>query len=129
MIYKMSNLCKNTIQIINDPQDFLKLMKDSLRLNDSGWRNTDNDNDSKFKLNYDIIFLDLKMPNVSGYELLEFINTYYKTIINNIIVISALPKEEVEESTHKYNIKGILTKPILFENLEYILQLPQSHSP
>lgn len=71
--------------------------------------------------NYDYIFLDIKMPIISGYDILKHLHSSYPNKINNIIIISALITHDIREKTNMYPIKGVLPKPIQMSELEKIL--------
>lgn len=72
---------------------------------------------------FDVIILDLAMPDFSGYNILEELEKKNALLSNNIIVFTAasLTKKE-EENLGKYEVKTILKKPIrmpdLLKNLE-----------
>jgi len=64
------------------------------------------------KFEYDLVFLDYKMPGLNGVE------TYlqYKGILANktpkTLIVTAYSQEIIEEEVEKYGILGYLTKPI-----------------
>ena len=70
---------------------------------------------------YDIIFLDIKMPGFSGYDILESLFKKSNKQLAKIIIISALITNNINEKTKNYNIMGILPKPIQLVELEKFL--------
>ncbi len=59
---------------------------------------------------YDIIFLDLMMPEVDGFGVLEFINK--KEIKTPVIIFSALSQKETVLKAVKYGVKSYMSKPL-----------------
>jgi len=73
------------------------------------------------KEEYDCVFLDIKMPVLSGYDILNYLHNKSPNKIKKIIIVSALITNDIMENTTKYPIKGILPKPIRLSELEKIL--------
>ena len=59
---------------------------------------------------YDLIFLDLMMPELDGFGVLEFINQ--KEIKTPVIVFSALSQKETVLKAVKYGVKTYMSKPL-----------------
>jgi DNA-binding response OmpR family regulator len=59
---------------------------------------------------YDLIFLDLMLPEVDGFGVLDFINK--KEIKTPVIVFSALSEKEIVLKAVKYGIKSYMGKPL-----------------
>lgn len=91
-----------TIHIINDSRKVIE----HLKINN---------------LNYDIIYLDLKMPYISGFDILKKIKEDHKLSIqytNKIILITALPQnKDIIMLTNNSIVNSILYKPIQIEDL------------
>lgn len=68
---------------------------------------------------YDILFLDLRMPNVDGFEVIDWIKRNGTDI--KIVPVSASILEEDRERCIKYGITDFLTKPIDLKILKNIL--------
>jgi CheY-like chemotaxis protein len=71
---------------------------------------------------FDIIFLDLAMPDMSGFQVIE--DLYMNGLIKDkkIIVISALELgPEQEEDLQKKGVTAFLKKPFLVEDIEKLL--------
>ncbi|MCL2791825.1 MAG: response regulator [Spirochaetaceae bacterium] len=59
---------------------------------------------------YDLIFLDLMMPEVNGFGVLEFIDQ--KKIKTPVIIFSALSEKESVLKAVKYGVKSYMGKPL-----------------
>ena len=83
-------------------------------------------NESKFaidkinKKEYDLILLDLKMPIVSGFDILQKLNdiNYFKNHHTRIIIITALLQHDINNIIQKYDNIDILYKPIKLNQLK-----------
>jgi two-component system, NarL family, invasion response regulator UvrY len=58
----------------------------------------------------DIIIMDIDMPDMNGYEAVEWLKTFYPSI--SILVISMFDSEEAILSMMKLKVNGFLTKDI-----------------
>ena len=58
--------------------------------------------------NYDIILLDLKMPRISGYDIIKELP---KSYLEKIIVITALLQNNINNLVNQYNLE-VLMKPL-----------------
>lgn len=72
--------------------------------------------------NFDIIFLDLKMPRISGFDILlqlqNFVNEDQLAKMPNICVTTALIQEEIEKQLLNYENISFLYKPIQIDKLK-----------
>ncbi|WP_051226403.1 LytR/AlgR family response regulator transcription factor [Butyrivibrio sp. MC2013] len=66
---------------------------------------------------YDIVFLDINMPEMDGLTLAEEIKKYQPLI--NIIILTAYP--EYAFDAHQLFVSGYLLKPALPEDLRRVL--------
>jgi CheY-like chemotaxis protein len=75
----------------------------------------------------DVIFLDLKMPVMDGYEFLE---VYQKRQNNqskmDIVVLTSSTASQDLQRVQKYGIKFYLSKPLLDQNLLKICEIVQA---
>jgi CheY-like chemotaxis protein len=69
---------------------------------------------------FDILLLDLRMPNMDGFELIDTINSK-KWKIPKIIVITASVMEEDKVKCRKRGINFFLTKPIDLKQLKNVM--------
>jgi CheY-like chemotaxis protein len=61
----------------------------------------------------DIIFLDLNMPNIDGWQFLEAIEKYtFIEKLNIYIVSSSIDNHEIEKAKHYKCVKNFISKPI-----------------
>ena len=67
---------------------------------------------------YDLIFLDLTMPNFSGFDILSELDKKRIPEKKNIVIVTAshLPKEDTE-NLFRNRVKGILYKPVTLKDL------------
>lgn len=76
---------------------------------------------------YDIILLDLRMPKMDGYEVIEHLNNSL-TKSPKIIVVTASVLDEDINKCKKHGIKYFITKPIQLNQLEYVmLKVTEKH--
>lgn len=85
-----------------------------------------NNSDSEFKKHPQLIFLDLNMPVMGGWEFLDSFGTekysdYNKTKI--IILSSTINPEDIEKSKKYPMVIDFLSKPISKEMLEYLKEI------
>jgi len=102
LFHKFLTLKKYLVEYVNDGKNGLSLMQDN---------------------NYDVLILDLAMPNFTGFDVLEELQKKNKTKSNNIIVLSAVPLTDTdEEMLKKYGVKEILRKPMELDALIEIIE-------
>lgn len=65
---------------------------------------------------YDLILLDLNLPDYDGFELLKFINKNHISI--PIIIVSAYNDKKIKLQAFKYGASDYMSKPIDLEELE-----------
>ena len=78
-----------------------------------------NTNGNKF----DLIFLDLAMPEMSGFEVVDDLHANRALENTKLIVITALElAPEDEKLLFDKGVKAVLKKPILIEDVEKLLE-------
>ena len=74
---------------------------------------------------YQIIFMDIEMPGINGYETTRKIREYYKKIGNNcnvkIVACSAHLNEEEHNKHKQFGMDEFVTKPIIKDRLIVLL--------
>ena len=70
----------------------------------------------------DIIMSDLMMPTIDGYEMLNAISSYPAVNASEIIIMTALDKNEVKLKNLTNKRTTLFQKPLRFELLEKILR-------
>ena len=77
----------------------------------------------------DLVTLDLRVPTISGFRLLQLLKRSKTKHVAPVIVVTALSFEEGEEAAH-YGADDYLTKPFdpadLVARINYLLQKPVS---
>jgi CheY-like chemotaxis protein len=66
---------------------------------------------------YSAILLDLKMPGIDGYGVLDFIAANQPTLMRNVLVVTAALTEREMSRASAYDICGIIRKPFDVEAL------------
>jgi CheY-like chemotaxis protein len=67
----------------------------------------------------DIIFLDLNMPNIDGWQFLDAIEKYsFKEKLNIYIVSSSIDTFEIEKAKQYQSVKNFISKPIALDFFE-----------
>ena len=65
------------------------------------------------KNNYEIIFLDIKLPKLSAFEILSILEEEKKNIPSNkICILSTSSTEKDIQTAHQYGINLFISKPI-----------------
>jgi DNA-binding response OmpR family regulator len=81
----------------------------------------------------DLIILDLKMPAGDGFSVLERLRSSTKTFTIPVVILSALPKEDMEEKTMQAGAINYFSKPFDLEALigfvKNNLSVDQEHIP
>ena len=70
---------------------------------------------------YDLIFVDLNIPGVSGLEMLHRIKKDRKTKKIPVIVISAMPEDSLVDDVLKAGAQLFLEKPVALDELYSVI--------
>jgi CheY-like chemotaxis protein len=108
------------IAVVDD--DFIVHSIVESALKDTNWNVESFENGNNFLTHmsgnheeFDLIFLDLIMPGMNGFAILQFLATYNKTI--PVIVLTALSRKESVSKAMSFNINSYLVKPIKPEGI------------
>lgn len=71
---------------------------------------------------YDLIFVDLNIPGVSGFDLLQRIKTDQKTKSIPVIVISAMPETSLVDDVLEAGAQLFLEKPVALDELYQVIE-------
>jgi len=74
---------------------------------------------------YDVIFLDIFIPGINGYEVLKHIRDYEnenKTFKSKIIMVTALDDQKQVMKAYKEQCDGYIIKPINIEKLKQVCE-------
>jgi DNA-binding response OmpR family regulator len=75
------------------------------------------------KNSFDAVILDLSMPGVSGYDILDELKKQNKISSHNILVLTALNLNlDDEEELERRGVKRVLRKPIGLQELYSMLE-------
>jgi twitching motility two-component system response regulator PilH len=69
----------------------------------------------------DIVFLDINMPGVSGFEVLKFISREPRLAKVPVIVATSDDQKETREQALRQGARGFLVKPVSVEALAEVL--------
>ncbi len=109
---------ERTIAIVDDDIVIQELIKTVFM--DTGWKLKTYDNGKLFVddaavSSYDLVFLDLMMPRMNGFQVLEHLKgTSFAT---PIIILSALSQRETVVKAMSYGVKTYMTKPLRPESI------------
>ena len=65
-----------------------------------------------------LLFLDIKMPGMSGMELLKWIHD--REMATKVVIVTALPQDHHEEMARQYGVYKYLRKPLDVDEIEDI---------
>lgn len=68
-----------------------------------------------------VIFLDLKMPKVSGLEVLRIIKSDERTKLIPVVMMTSSQEERDIVESHKLGVNSYVVKPVGFENFSKII--------
>lgn len=80
---------------------------------------------------YDIVFLDIIMPNKSGFDVIEFMKQYENLKDIPIIIISGTNEQKYTDKANELGVDDYILKPIdlddLFETIKYYSKLKNKY--
>jgi DNA-binding response OmpR family regulator len=74
------------------------------------------------KSNPDIVLLDIALPVMNGFEMLDILKINTETKFPPVIVISALWEKDIQATVSKMNVYGYIAKPIQIQKLIDIIE-------
>jgi len=106
---KKHNLANNLIHLIDGAQalDFI--------FGKGDFEGRDIENKPK------VIFLDLKMPKVSGLEVLKIIKKDERTKLIPVVMMTSSKEESDIVESHKLGVNSYVVKPVDFDNFSKII--------
>lgn len=66
---------------------------------------------------YAAVLLDLRMPGMDGYGVLEFLKTHKPEILRQVLILTAALSERELARVRQYEVCGIVAKPFEVETL------------
>ena len=126
LIISYDNMSK-TVLVIDDNPSILKLMEKSFTMSNQHCT-VCNDGRNAICLidsnDYDVILLDLMMPEFSGYDVIFELEKRNKIVKNNIYIFTAADIRQSDiDDLLKRGIKSCIIKPIKPETLKMIIGL------
>ena len=115
-------MTKKKILIIDDEKDFTQMVK--LNLEKSGRFEVFIENKSPHELaeakrfTPDVILLDILMPEMDGFKVLELLKKDYNTISIPVVMLTAVMTDEAKAKSTSLYDEGYIEKPITAEELE-----------
>jgi CheY-like chemotaxis protein len=110
----MSDLCGNVLLVDDDRQTRLKLTR-VLEAQGHTVHAVEGGREALETLateSFDVILLDILMPRVDGYEVLQTLKADARLSDFPVIVISALEDAQSEEKCRRLGARAYLTKPV-----------------
>jgi len=77
---------------------------------------------------YDLIFVDLNIPEISGFELIEKLSQDKNTKSIPVVVISALPEDDLIDEVLSAGARLFLEKPVALVDLFSVIEKFNSES-
>jgi CheY-like chemotaxis protein len=71
-------------------------------------------------VNPDIVFVDINMPGVSGFEVVSYMRRYPQLENIPIVVITSDDQPETAKMAHDMGVMGLIVKPATVEELEEV---------
>lgn len=109
------------ICIIDDNQDILELLKNILETTGNDTFTADNGKDGLSLIineKFDLIFLDITMPDYSGIDIVRYLDSAAKLRDSNILFLTAadIPDSMIQEWLDK-GVKGCMKKPVEIDDI------------
>lgn len=117
----MKKWSEGSIAVVDDDQGILDSF-DAMLGDDYRLSMVDNGSDALellSKQNFDLLFLDIKIPRPNGLEVLRWIRE--RGISTKVVIVTALAQEHYEEMAQQYGIYGYLRKPLDVDEVEEIV--------
>lgn len=71
----------------------------------------------------DVILLDIYMPIMNGFEFMEKYSKEFNHKSTNIFAMSnSLSKEDQQQANEFDVVKGFITKPLIYNNIQFIIE-------
>ena len=109
-----------TILIVDDEEDTLHLLRE--RLKEEGYRTMEASSgkeaiEKATNAAPDLILLDIMMPEVTGWDVMERLREQEGTASIPVVVLSAASAESDKQKGYRMGIKNYLTKPVEIKDL------------
>lgn len=78
--------------------------------------------------NFHVIFLDLNMPNMNGYQFIEFLKKYDNFNKIPIIILSGENDDKQIKKAYTMGVKDYIVKPIVLDDLFHKIKYYQENA-
>jgi len=115
-------MAKKKVLIVDDEKDFTQMVK--LNLEKTGKFEVEIENKSQNglavakRVKPDVILLDILMPQIDGFKVLEQLKKDYSTISIPVIMLTAITTDEAKSKSTSLYDEGYIEKPVTAEVLE-----------
>lgn len=65
---------------------------------------------------YDLVILDIKLPNMDGYQVLEYLSAHEPELLQRTLVVSAIREKALEVIRQLYEVP-VIAKPFNLEDM------------
>lgn len=110
------------ILIVDDNPNMSTLLSDILEIFDFRGYHAGDGNEALDKLRqsrYDMVFTDLRMPNMDGFDLLKAIKTEHPEV--PVVVVTGYTVAEAQDEVLSAKADGFLTKPFKVNEIQSLL--------
>ncbi len=70
----------------------------------------------------DLVMLDLSMPDLSGWDILQYIRTAPELNQLPVVVVTANADEDTRRRSHREHVDALLVKPVSLDEILAVLQ-------
>jgi CheY-like chemotaxis protein len=113
------------ILVVDDEADLRELFKDTLEFLGYEVITCSNAEDAirfAYELHPSLVFTDVVMPGMSGFELCRFLKNDRKTKDIYVVIVSALSREVDYEMSLQVGADDYITKPVKLQSIKQVLK-------
>ncbi|WP_148686470.1 response regulator [Candidatus Nitrosocosmicus hydrocola] len=111
------------VLIVDDNESITEVIKDFFEFENIECKTINDSQDGLNEIknsNYDLILLDIAMPNFTGLDILDELKRQKIEHKNIIIFTASVFKSELINEFHEVGVKEVLSKPISIEKMDQI---------
>jgi DNA-binding response OmpR family regulator len=111
------------VLIVDDNESITEVIKDFFEFENIECKTINDSQDGLNEIknsNYDLILLDIAMPNFTGLDILNELKRQKIEHKNIIIFTASVFKSELINEFHEVGVKEVLSKPISIEKMDQI---------
>ncbi len=113
------------VMVIDDNKNITEVIKDYFDLANIDCTSVNNSYESLNELrknNYDLVLLDLAMPEFSGLDILKELTSSYIKSKNFVILTASMLTTKENENLLSFGVKEILNKPVSLNDLDILIK-------